>query len=87
VHVPEEKQIRISKLSPKGIKYYVVGYIESSKILRLYNSKKRRVFTSRDVVFPESTKYLESIKIELQPNLPLDRDNNTPCTIEQKWDL
>jgi hypothetical protein len=40
VHGPEEKQIWISKLSPRGIKYYVVGYTESSKILRLYNPQK-----------------------------------------------
>jgi hypothetical protein len=33
MHVPEEKQIVISKLSPRGIKYYIVGYTESSKIL------------------------------------------------------
>jgi hypothetical protein len=33
MHVPKQKQIRISKLSPRGIKYYVVGYSDSSKIV------------------------------------------------------
>jgi hypothetical protein len=36
VYVHEEKQIRISKLSPRGRNSYVIGYIESSKILQLY---------------------------------------------------
>jgi hypothetical protein len=58
VHVPEEKQIGTSKLSPRRIMCYVVGYTELSKILRLYNPRKRRVCTSRDVVFPYSTKCL-----------------------------
>jgi hypothetical protein len=78
VHVAEKKQIRTSKLSPKGIKYYVVGYTESSKILRFYNPQKRQVFTSRDVFFPDSTKYLESTKIESLADLPLHLDNDTP---------
>jgi hypothetical protein len=64
VHVPEEKQIGISKLSPRGIKYYVIGYTESSKILRLDDPQKYRVLTSRDVVFHDSTKLLESTEIE-----------------------
>jgi hypothetical protein len=82
VHIPEEKQIGISKLSPRGIKCYVGGYAESSKILRLYNSQKRRVFTCRDVVFPDSTKCLESAEIESLADLPLNLDNDTPWTIE-----
>jgi hypothetical protein len=40
VYLPEEKQILISKLSLRGIKCYVVGYIESSKIVRLYDPQK-----------------------------------------------
>jgi hypothetical protein len=87
VHVPKEKQIGTSKLSPKGIKCYVVGYIESSKILRLYNPPKHRVFTSRDVVFPDSTKRLESTEIESPPNLPRNLDIDTPWTIELKRDV
>jgi hypothetical protein len=71
VHVPEEKQIGTSKLSPRGIKYYVVGYTESSKILRLYNLQKRRVFTSRNVVFPDSTKRLGQLRSNHQPIYPL----------------
>jgi hypothetical protein len=78
VHVPEEKQIGTSKLSPRGIKSYVVGYTESSKIMRLYDAQPRRVFTSRDVVFPDSTKRLGSTEIESPADIPLNLDNDTP---------
>jgi hypothetical protein len=61
--------------------------MESSKILRLYNPQKHRVCTSRDVVFPDSTKRLESIEIESPANLPLNLDHDIPWTIEQKRDL
>jgi hypothetical protein len=33
---------------------------------------------ARDVVFPDSTKRLESTEIELPANLPLNLDNDTP---------
>jgi hypothetical protein len=33
MHVPQEKPVARSKLSCRRIKYYVVGYMESSKIL------------------------------------------------------
>jgi hypothetical protein len=78
VHRSEEKQIEISKLSPRGIKCYVVGYTESSKILQLYNPHKRRLFTSRNVVFPDSKKCLKSIEIQSLANLPFDLDNDAP---------
>jgi hypothetical protein len=32
VYISEDKQIRTYKLSPRGIKYYVVGYTESYKM-------------------------------------------------------
>jgi hypothetical protein len=41
VHVPQEKHIATSKLSTRGINYYVVSYTESSKILQLYDPHKR----------------------------------------------
>jgi hypothetical protein len=53
-------------------------YTESSKILQIYILQKRRVFTSRDVVFPDSTKRLESTEIESPPDLPLNLDNDIP---------
>jgi hypothetical protein len=87
VHIPEENQIGTSKLSPRGIKSYVVGYTESSEILRLYDPKKHRVYTSRVAVFPDSTKRCESTEIESPTDPPLNLDNNTPWTIEQKRDL
>jgi hypothetical protein len=83
MYVPERKQIAISKLSPRGIKYYVVGYTESSEILRFYDPHKRRIYTSRDVVFPDSTKCLESTEIESLANLLLDLDDDATWTIEQ----
>jgi hypothetical protein len=76
MHVPEEEQIRISKLSPRRIKCNIVGYTELSKIFKLYDPHKHRVFTSRDVVFPDSTKRLESIEIELLADLPFGLDND-----------
>jgi hypothetical protein len=78
VHIFETTQTLISKLSPRGIKCYVIGYTEASKILRLYDPQMRRVITCSDVVFSESKKCLESIKIELQTNLPLDLDDDAP---------
>jgi hypothetical protein len=87
VHVPDEKQIGKSKLSPRRIKYYVVGYTESSKILCLYDHQKRRVCTSKDLVFPDFTKHLDSTEIELPADLPLDQDKDIPWTIAQKRDL
>jgi hypothetical protein len=78
VHVPEKKQIGISKLSLRGIKHYVVGYTESPKIFQRYDCQKRRVFTSRDIVFPDSTKRLELTEIESPADLPLNLDNDTP---------
>jgi hypothetical protein len=45
VYIPEEKQIGMSKLGPRGMKTYIVGYTESSKVLRLYDPEKCRVFT------------------------------------------
>jgi hypothetical protein len=87
VHVCEEKQIGTSKLTPKGIKCYVVGYTESYKFLRLYDPQKCRVFTFRDIVFPVSIKRLKSTEIESSVDIPLHLYNDTPWTIEQKRDL
>jgi hypothetical protein len=87
VHVPEEKQIATSRLSPRGIKCYIVGYTESSKILRLDDPQKGRVFTSRNVVFPDSTKCLESTEIELPADLTLNLHTDIPWMIDQKRDL
>jgi hypothetical protein len=39
------------------------------------------------VVFSDSTKCLESTKIESPADLPLNLDGDAPWTIEQKWDL
>jgi hypothetical protein len=67
------------------MKYYVVGYTDLSKTLQLYDPHKRRLFTSRDVVFPDSTKCLDSTRLETLDDLPFDLDNKEPWTIEQKW--
>jgi hypothetical protein len=56
VHIREEKRIGMSKLGPRGMKAYIVAYTESSKVLRLYDSEKRRVFTSRDFKFSDTVK-------------------------------
>jgi hypothetical protein len=87
VYIPEEKQIGTSKLSPRGIKYYVVDYTESSKNLRIYDPHKHPVFTFRDVVFSDSIKYLESTEIESLSDRPFDLDPDAPWTIEQKRDF
>jgi hypothetical protein len=36
IHIPKEKQIGMSMLSLRGIKYFVIRYTESSKIFQLY---------------------------------------------------
>jgi hypothetical protein len=87
MHGPEEKKLGISKLSPRRIKYYIVGDTKSSKILRLYNLHKRRIFIFRDIIFPHSSKYLDSNEIKSPPNLPCNLDYNAPWTIEYKQDL
>jgi hypothetical protein len=61
----------------------VIASTESSKIRQLYDHHKHRVFTSKNIVFPDSPKRLESTKIELLADLPFDLDNDAPCTIEQ----
>jgi hypothetical protein len=85
-HVSGGKQIRTSKQSPRGIKCYVISYTESSKIFRLYNHHKHRVFTSRDIVFPNLTKHLESIEIKSPADLPFDLDNDASWIMEEKRD-
>jgi hypothetical protein len=52
MHIPEQKSIIKSRLSPREILCDIVAYMELSKILRLYDSKTGRGFTSRAVVFP-----------------------------------
>lgn len=41
------------KLPPKGVKHIMVGYSETAKAYRLYNSDKQRVVEARDVIFTE----------------------------------
>jgi hypothetical protein len=78
MYIPEEKQIVISKLTPRGMKSYIVGYMEITKILRLYKPQKAKVFTSEDVESPRSTKYLELTKIKSLSNLVLHLDSDAP---------
>jgi hypothetical protein len=76
IHIHEKKQIGMSELSLRKIKCFIGGSTESSKILQLYNPQQPPVFTSRDVVFPESTHHLESTKIESPTDLSLDLDSD-----------
>jgi hypothetical protein len=46
-HIPKKRR----KLEPKSLEYVFIGYIEGIKGHNLYNTKSRRVFYSRDVVF------------------------------------
>jgi hypothetical protein len=73
--------------SSRGINFFVVGYIEWSKILQLYDAQICLVLTARDVILPESIRHLESIKIELPIDVFLDLDSDVSWTIEQKADL
>jgi hypothetical protein len=82
IHISEEKQIRISKLNPREIMYFIISYTKSSNIFQLYDPKKHPVITSRVIVFPESTKGLEANKINFQANLPLNLDDNAHWTID-----
>jgi hypothetical protein len=65
-----------SKLSPRRIKFYIADYIESTKILQLYDYPRHKIYTSRDVVFFKSSKYLESTKVESLTNGSLDLDSD-----------
>lgn len=51
VHVPKEKR---SKLDAKAIEHIFLGYSDTSKAYRLYNSKSRKMIVSRDVQFFEN---------------------------------
>lgn len=50
-HVDSTKR---NKLEPKSKRYIFVGYEEYSKAYRLYDSQKRQILKSRDVVFNEN---------------------------------
>jgi hypothetical protein len=73
MHVPDETQIKTSKLSPRGIKSYFVEFTESSKFFRLYEPPKPHTFTPRNLKISNSTKCYESTKIALPVDLPFDQ--------------
>ncbi|KZS04595.1 Uncharacterized protein APZ42_032417 [Daphnia magna] len=50
VHIPKEKR---GKFDPKAVKCYHVGYCETQKAFRAWDSVNRKVLISRDVVFQE----------------------------------
>ena len=49
-HVPHERR---SKFDAKAVKCILVGYSESSKAWRLWDTERRRLIVSRDVTFNE----------------------------------
>ncbi|MCP3667059.1 MAG: DDE-type integrase/transposase/recombinase [Gammaproteobacteria bacterium] len=51
-HVPKQKR---TKLAPKSVKHWLLGYEDSSKGYRLYNPINGVIQASRDVVFDESS--------------------------------
>jgi len=59
VHIPKEKR---QKLDPKSIKCILIRYEENagSKVYRVYDAEKKRIFSSRDVIIDESTVAMQS---------------------------
>jgi hypothetical protein len=60
VHVPDATR---SKLEPKAIECVFIGYSSQSKGWLLYQTAKRRVIVSRDVIFDESAACTNSSSI------------------------
>lgn len=71
VHKPKEK---VKKFDSKATKMVFIGYSEQTKGYRLYDSKIRKVFISRDVVF------LENTVMRHYANLPLSEFTSEPDT-------
>lgn len=63
VHVPKALG---SKLDPKSVLCYFIGYCPTSKACRLRNHDKKKVVVSRDVIFHEQCLYKELILHQLQ---------------------
>ncbi|XP_069361062.1 uncharacterized protein [Maniola hyperantus] len=61
MHIPDEKR---KKLYPKSLELVFVGYFETTKGYRLLDPKTHKVYKSRDVVFFENSKDIDTSKNE-----------------------
>src|ERR1700739_1277846 len=59
-HEAEDKRINFA---PKAIKCIMIGYSESSKAWRLWDTERKRLIVSRDVTFNESVTLNVSVVI------------------------
>ena len=73
-HVPKDER---AKLDPKARKCILLGYGDTTKGYRLYNSESGKVFHSRDVRFNKSRKTNEQSETETS-----DSDNQDTITFE-----
>ena len=64
-HIPKDER---HKLDPKARKCIFLGYGEETKGYRLYNTKKKKVFHSRDVKFNEAKREVE-IKLDVEQEI------------------
>lgn len=80
VHIPKENR---SKLDPKSAECVFVGYSDTSKAYKLYNTKSRKLIVSRDVTFFEtrSNQVIEKQKVTnrsaLSPKIRNAKKNRT----------
>ena len=64
-HVPHERR---SKFDAKAVKCILVGYSESSKAWRLWDTERRRLIVSRDVTFYEHS----VVSVPVMHSVPAD---------------
>lgn len=80
VHVPKANR---RKLDDKSTECLFLGNSDESKAYRLYNSEKKKIITSRDVIFMEMKQQKNEVKVEknnddyfvcVLPTDPVDAD-------------
>lgn len=73
-HIPRQKRRKLDKKSSEAI---FMGYAENSKAYRLYDTEKKTIVVSRNVVFFEDDQVMKESKTNTSVNLMLE-ENEVP---------